>query len=228
MKVITVLGQNGTEGSGLDPLQFGNVADVATDDSGNVWISDGDGGINNRVLQLKNDSSLGVARVIDGSNGAGVFSSPHSITYQKHGDLIWVADRGNNRTQTFRASNGDYVGSWACFRGIENSQKTDPIAPWGLRIDQKRNELVMAADTTSGARGHLLRLDLSAATEAARSDDQDAFEAACNVVQDIAIGWTAKSHELAIDQRNGDVYLVRSSPNSYLNNQRTHKTPPKG
>ena len=158
-----------------------------------VWISDGDGGINNRVVQLKNDSSFGVANVIDGRKGAGGFSSPHSVAWQRQGNLIWVADRGNNRTQTFRASDGSFVGAWTCFRDIDDDGEDengllDPIAPWGLRIDQKRNELIMAADTDAGTRGHLLRLDLAAATEAAAANDRRAFEASCNVKQDILTG----------------------------------------
>ena len=186
-----------------------SVADVAHDDSGNVWISDGDGGVNNRVVQLKNDSSYSVAHVIDGTHGAGAFSSPHSIAWQRQGDLIWVADRGNNRTQTFRASDGSFVGQWTCFRDIDGTDgSVAPIAPWGLRIDQERNELIMAADTGAGKRGHLLRLDLSAAMEAAAAGDRNAFEASCNIAQDIEIGASAKSHEVAIDQANGDVYLA--------------------
>lgn len=51
----------GSKGTGLHPLQFGSVADVAFDTSGGVYISDGDGGINARVVKL--DKNLAVVYV---------------------------------------------------------------------------------------------------------------------------------------------------------------------
>lgn len=43
--VMNQFGTSGTAGKGIHPkLQFGNVADVAVDDIGNIYITDGDGG----------------------------------------------------------------------------------------------------------------------------------------------------------------------------------------
>ena len=51
----------GSKGTGLHPLQFGSVADVAFDATGAVYVSDGDGGINARVAKL--DKTMAVACV---------------------------------------------------------------------------------------------------------------------------------------------------------------------
>ena len=43
--VLDEFGTSGIAGQGVRPkLQFGNVADVAIDDIGNIYITDGDGG----------------------------------------------------------------------------------------------------------------------------------------------------------------------------------------
>ena len=51
-KLLLTLGTAGKSGNGTNPVQFGSVADVAFDSSGNLFISDGDGGENNRVMKL--------------------------------------------------------------------------------------------------------------------------------------------------------------------------------
>ena len=43
--MLDEFGTSGIAGQGVRPkLQFGNVADVAIDDIGNIYITDGDGG----------------------------------------------------------------------------------------------------------------------------------------------------------------------------------------
>ena len=59
------MGTPNVAGGGTKPLQFGNVADVATAPAGaaggpfagGVWTSDGDGGIMNRVARVATDAS---------------------------------------------------------------------------------------------------------------------------------------------------------------------------
>ena len=48
-----VLGTAGKAGSGLAPLQFDQVADLAISSSGEIFIVDGDGGMNNRLIKLQ-------------------------------------------------------------------------------------------------------------------------------------------------------------------------------
>ena len=57
--VLNDFGTDGVPGTGLSPtLQFGNVADVAIDDVGNTYITDGDGGVNNRFVKLNQTFGL--------------------------------------------------------------------------------------------------------------------------------------------------------------------------
>lgn len=103
-------------GNGTDPLQFGNVADV--DFGGNrIFISDGDGGVNNRVLAFA-DINATAPMYVRGSKGdeLGQFSSPHSVTFHPASDTLFVADRGNNRTQQLSAQTGEPLGEWTCMR----------------------------------------------------------------------------------------------------------------
>lgn len=54
-------GTTGVSGTGLHPLQFDAVADVSFGTDKVIFVSDGDGGVNNRVLKL--DSSLSLLYV---------------------------------------------------------------------------------------------------------------------------------------------------------------------
>ena len=192
-------GVHGKAGTRVHPtLMFGNVADVAVSDDGSIFISDGDGGVNNRVVKL--NESKQVEWVLDRG-----FGSPHSIAWERERNYIWVADRSNNRTQTFDADSGKFIQEWTCMRNID-PQSSENISPWGLRIDNDRGEIVMAAGTRSGTHGHLLVLPISE----------------CAILQDITIGLTDKPHELSIDQENGDVYLANIGvPSSVMKFVRT-------
>jgi hypothetical protein len=93
---LTTYGTAMKPGTSTNPLQFSSVADV--DFAGNTsFISDGDGGLNNRVMSL----TEGQLDWIQGSAGSKPleFSSPHTITYNPVTDTVIVGDRGNNRTQ---------------------------------------------------------------------------------------------------------------------------------
>ena len=136
------------------------------------------------------------------------FGSPHSIAWERERNYIWVADRSNNRTQTFDADSGKFIQEWTCMRNID-PQSSENISPWGLRIDNDRGEIVMAAGTRSGTHGHLLVLPISE----------------CAILQDITIGLTDKPHELSIDQENGDVYLANIGiPSSVMKFVRTNSS----
>ena len=191
--VLNEFGTNGIPGTGLNPtLQFGNVADIAIDDVGNTYITDGDGGVNNRFVKL--NQTFGVEWSVDHD-----FGSPHSIAWERGRNYIWVADRSHNRTQVFDASSGKFVMEYTCQRDIDPDSPA-PISPWGIRIDEKNQELIMAANTMSGTHGHLLRLPLDS----------------CKVLQDIKICEKCKPHELSVDEENGSVYLANIGVNSSL------------
>lgn len=50
--LVQVLGTPGTKGTGLNPLQFDNPAELCVEDTGEMYIVDGDGGLNNRLIKL--------------------------------------------------------------------------------------------------------------------------------------------------------------------------------
>ncbi|NXC18260.1 NHLC3 protein, partial [Corythaeola cristata] len=53
-KLMQMLGTPGNAGSSLIPLQFDQPADIFVEESGDMYVVDGDGGMNNRLLKLSN------------------------------------------------------------------------------------------------------------------------------------------------------------------------------
>ncbi len=51
-KLLQVLGSPGKAGSSLSPLQFDQPAEIFVHSSGEIYIVDGDGGMNNRLIKL--------------------------------------------------------------------------------------------------------------------------------------------------------------------------------
>ncbi|KAK7125240.1 hypothetical protein R3I93_020812 [Phoxinus phoxinus] len=54
-KLLRVLGSPGRAGSSLSPLQFDQPAEIFIHSSGEIYIVDGDGGENNRLIKLSPD-----------------------------------------------------------------------------------------------------------------------------------------------------------------------------
>lgn len=136
-KQLALLGSPGVCDHSLYPLHFGNVADV-TSDGTNLYISDGDGGVNDRILKLDADLNL-VWSVGANSTGTkpGEFNSPHSIAWSN--GYLYVADRENNRTQIFTDGTGAF---YAEFKG-GSSGVCQPQTPWSVRTDPANNLLFM-------------------------------------------------------------------------------------
>ncbi|XP_004619627.2 NHL repeat-containing protein 3 [Sorex araneus] len=112
--LVQVLGTPGKKGSGLNPLQFDNPAELFVEDTGDMYIVDGDGGLNNRLIKLSQDFMMLWLR---GENGTEPtkFNIPHSVTVDLAG-RVWVADRGNKRIQMFDKATGEWLGAWTnCF-----------------------------------------------------------------------------------------------------------------
>jgi len=49
---MQILGTPGDAGSSLIPLQFDQPAEIFVEESGEMYVVDGDGGMNNRLLKL--------------------------------------------------------------------------------------------------------------------------------------------------------------------------------
>jgi DNA-binding beta-propeller fold protein YncE len=102
-ELVQTIGQCGKPGTGIDPLQFDRVTDVAADSAGFLYISDGDiGGLNHRVVKL--DPGLRVVAVWD------QFVNPHAVAVDLL-DRIWVADPGSGLV-TVLLNDGRVVGTW--------------------------------------------------------------------------------------------------------------------
>jgi hypothetical protein len=140
-------------GSGLDPLQFDKVTDIAWDALGKVYISDGDlGGKNNRIVVL--DSRLSLLDVWNLDNKPGdkpkQFNLPHRLAVDKC-DRIWVTDALNHRVQVIHSS-GTYLGEWNCFN-------TSLI--YGIDVSMHSNEMLLVMLTAKTKAGEPQLLVLS-------------------------------------------------------------------
>uniref|UniRef100_A0A3B3R8Y6 NHL repeat containing 3 n=1 Tax=Paramormyrops kingsleyae TaxID=1676925 RepID=A0A3B3R8Y6_9TELE len=82
-KLLQVLGTAGEAGSSVSPLQFDQPAEIFVHSSGDIYIVDGDGGLNNRLIKLSKDLQV---QWMHGEKGAGLgqFYIPHSVTVDSY------------------------------------------------------------------------------------------------------------------------------------------------
>ncbi|XP_004475702.2 NHL repeat-containing protein 3 [Dasypus novemcinctus] len=182
--LVQVLGTPGKKGTGLNPLQFDNPAELYVEDTGDLYIADGDGGLNNRLLKLSQDFAMLWLR---GGNGTGPaqFSIPHSVTLDSAG-RVWVADRGNKRIQVFDKVTGEWLGAWTnCFT---------EEGPSSVRFTPDGRYLVVA-------QLGLGRLLLAAAPAVGRVG-------VCSVVSTIQLADEVAPHLLDVDGRTGAIYVA--------------------
>uniref|UniRef100_A0A3Q3J5J8 NHL repeat-containing protein 3 n=2 Tax=Monopterus albus TaxID=43700 RepID=A0A3Q3J5J8_MONAL len=138
-KLLQVLGTLGKAGSGLNPLQFDQPAEIFVHDSGEMYIVDGDGGMNNRLIKLSKEQEV---LWIHGEKGQGPaqFYIPHSVTVDNT-QRVWVADRGNKRIQVFNSVTGDWLGTWgSCFT---------EDAPYSVRLTPDKKYFVVVQLNTN-------------------------------------------------------------------------------
>lgn len=86
-------------GAGFPGQSFERPADVAFDASGNVYVADGFGGINNRVSKFNKDGNFVKSWGRTGS-APGQFNELRGIATDAAGN-VYVADAGNRRIQVF-------------------------------------------------------------------------------------------------------------------------------
>lgn len=149
-EVLLTLGTPGQSGSWDDTagtrLLF-EPADVAFGRSGDVFVVQGHGRGEGRVLRFDKTGRLLTSW---GGNGSapGRFDQPHSILVDQ--DRVYVADRENRRVQIFDAD-GRFLAAWK-FAGL----------PCGLLIGPDR-QMYLA----TGFSGQILRLDANGTAVAA-------------------------------------------------------------
>jgi sugar lactone lactonase YvrE len=130
-KVLLTLGK---PGGAAAPDYFYQPNDVITASNGDIFVSEGHGAGNNRVLKfdktgkfIKEWGKLGT--------GPGEFDQPHALAFDSKG-LLYVGDRNNNRIQVFD-QNGTYI-----------KEYTQWSRPSGIFI---KDDILYSADSESGS-----------------------------------------------------------------------------
>ena len=145
---------------------FRQVTDVAWDEAGNTYISDGY--VNSRVAKVDKDGNW-IKSWGEPGDKPGQFNTPHSIALDAQGN-VYVADRGNHRIQVFD-------GDGKFLRQIIIDVPVDPDArpaigsktahptgarmpgsPWAICITPPPHQLLYSADAFPG-RIYKLSLD---------------------------------------------------------------------
>jgi len=136
-KLLMTLGK---AGGAAAPDFFYQPNDVFVAPNGDIFVSEGHGGANARVLKFNRDGKFLMSF---GSKGSGPtnFDTPHALAMDSQGRLF-VGDRGNNRVQIYDQS-GKLLDSWPQFS-----------RPSGLYIDKQ--DMLYSADSESEsvARNH--------------------------------------------------------------------------
>ena len=125
----------GEPGGAGDPGYFYQPNDVLVTPSGDIFVADGHGGTNSRILKFSGDGTL--IRAI-GTKGTGAleFDQPHALALGSQGRLF-VGDRSNNRIQILD-QDGNFIEEWYQFS-----------RPSGLYINA--NDTLYVADSESGS-----------------------------------------------------------------------------
>ena len=130
-KVLLTLGK---PGGAATPDYFYQPNDVITAPNGDIFVSEGHGAGNNRVLKfdktgkfIKEWGKLGT--------GPGEFDQPHALAFDSKG-LLYVGDRNNNRVQVFD-QNGTFIKEYKQWS-----------RPSGIFI---KNDILYSADSESGS-----------------------------------------------------------------------------
>ncbi|HEV3061135.1 MAG TPA: peptidyl-alpha-hydroxyglycine alpha-amidating lyase family protein [Vicinamibacterales bacterium] len=136
-KLLLTLGK---PGGAAAPDYFYQPNDVLVAPNGDIFVSEGHGAGNNRVLKfdktgkfIKEWGKLGT--------GPGEFDQPHALAMDSRGRLF-VGDRNNNRVQIFD-QNGTFIDAW-----------TQYSRPSGLFIDKQDNLYVADSESESVSRNH--------------------------------------------------------------------------
>lgn len=183
-RLLQVLGTPGTAGSGLAPLQFDQPAELFVQDSGDMYIVDGDGGTNNRLIKLSKQREV---LWLHGEKGTGLaqFYIPHSVTVDS-AHRVWVADRGNKRIQVFNSLTGDWLGTWgSCFtEDAPYSVRLTPDGKYFVVVQLNTNQISLLSAPPAGLIGQ------------------------CKVVSVIQLAEEVKPHLVDLDLKTGALYVA--------------------
>ena len=128
----------GTAGGAADPGYFFQPNDVVTAPNGDIFVAEGHGGANARILKFSKDGAL-IKAIGRKGTGPGEFDQPHALAFDSKGRLF-VGDRSNNRIQILD-QDGKFLDAWTQFS-----------RPSGIYID--RHDAIYVADSESGSVGN--------------------------------------------------------------------------
>jgi streptogramin lyase len=130
----------GKPGGAAERDYFYQPNDILVARNGDIFVSEGHGGANSRILKFKKDGTL-IKSVGKKGSGPGEFDQPHALAMDSRGRLF-VGDRGNNRIQILTEDLA-FLDEWKQFS-----------RPSGIYID--RNDTIYVADSESEsvARNH--------------------------------------------------------------------------
>jgi streptogramin lyase len=123
----------GKPGGAAEPYYFYQPNDVLVAPSGDIFVSEGHGGANSRILKFSKDGKFIKSWGKKGT-APGEFDQPHALAMDSRGRLF-VGDRNNNRIQILD-QDGKVLDEWKQFS-----------RPSGIYID--RNDAIYVADSES-------------------------------------------------------------------------------
>jgi len=136
-KLLMTLGK---PGGAAEPEFFYQPDDVLVAPNGDIFVSEGHGGGNNRILKFSRDGKL-IKTWGKLGTGPGEFDQPHALAMDSKGRLF-VGDRNNNRIQIFD-QDGKFIAEWKQFS-----------RPSGVYIDKNDNIYVADSESVSVSRNH--------------------------------------------------------------------------
>ncbi len=128
----------GTAGGGTGATGFFQPNDIVTDTNGDIYVAEGHGGDNARIVVFDRAGKY-LREFGKKGSGRGEFDQPHGLAFDAQGRLF-VADRSNNRIQIVDKQ-GTFIDEWAQFS-----------RPSGIFIDKKG--MLYVADSESGSVGN--------------------------------------------------------------------------
>jgi sugar lactone lactonase YvrE len=130
----------GTPGGAAEPGYFYQPNDVIVAPNGDIFVSEGHGAGNNRVLKFTKDGKL-IKSWGKLGTGPGEFDQPHALAFDSKGRL-YVGDRNNNRIQVFD-QDGKFISEMRQFS-----------RPSGIFIDKHDVLYVADSESMSVSRNH--------------------------------------------------------------------------
>ena len=123
----------GVAGGGTGAEGFTQPNDIVTDTNGDIYVAEGHGGDNARIVVFDKTGKY-IREFGKKGTGPGEFDQPHGLAFDSRGRLF-VADRSNNRIQIVD-KNGTFIEEWKQFS-----------RPSGVYI---RGDMIYVADSESG------------------------------------------------------------------------------